>query len=1009
MWCALIFAASYSQLAFAVDPARALSQYVRDRWGPEQGFPRGPVYAITQTADGYLWIGTESGLVRFDGLNFRLITNDAAPISSVLGLVADDENNLWVRLQGPTLQRYRNGQFQDAMAKLGMAYSNVTVTSRSNRGGLLVARLESGVITHRAGKFDLLLAATPLARSPVISVAQTSDGDVWMGTRDAGLFRMAGNRVFAVERGLPDTKVNCLLPDGERGLWVGTDHGIARWNGTELTTKGIPVSLNQFQTLALASDRDKNLWVGTDSRGLLRLNSKGVSSLDVGNSGSPEAVTAIFEDREGNLWIGSAGGIERIRDSAFVTYSSAEGLPTDGSIPVFIDSSERVWFPPGRGGLWWLKDEQHGTVSAETLSKDVVYTIAGKDSEIWLGRQRGGLTRLRLHGSSVSTQTFTSRDGLAQDSVYSVLQTRAGTVWAGTLSGGASKLEKGKFATFTTANGLASNTVASILEGSDGTIWFATPAGVTAFSNGKWLSYKTADGLSSMNANCLLEDSQSVLWVGTSTGLAYKRGGVFRTATKTPASLREQVFGIAEDRLGWLWLATSNHVLRVRREGLLQGTLSDGDIREYGIADGLRGVEGVKRHQSVAKDHKGRIWFSLNRGISVVDPARLDASSLPAIPQIQGIAADGAAMGLEAVVRVPAGSQRIAVSFAGLSLSVPERVRFRYKLDGFDQTWGEALSAREAVYTNLGPGKYVFHVVASNPDGVWGKTEAAMTFDIAPFFWQSTWFRLSTVLASALMVAGLYRYRLHVLTQRLNVRFEERLAERTRIAQELHDTLLQGFLSASMQLHVATDGLPSDSAARKPLGRILELMGKVIDEGRNAVRGLRSGDSSSDLVQSFSRIGEEFAVDESVEFLVIVEGRPRPLHPLLRDEVYRIGREALVNAIRHSKAERIEVELDYSSKGFRVLVRDNGCGIEPSVLNAGRDGHWGLPGMRERAERIGGKFNVWSGAGAGTELALSIPGKLAFQTRNEVHGWRERWLRMSANGKPRGKGLEDNE
>jgi signal transduction histidine kinase len=222
---------------------------------------------------------------------------------------------------------------------------------------------------------------------------------------------------------------------------------------------------------------------------------------------------------------------------------------------------------------------------------------------------------------------------------------------------------------------------------------------------------------------------------------------------------------------------------------------------------------------------------------------------------------------------------------------------------------------------------------------------------------------------------------MHRLTQQLNMRFEERLAERTRIAQELHDTLLQGFLSASMQLHVADDQLPVDSPAKPLVNRVLTLMGRVIDEGRNAVRGLRSGhDDSYDLGQAFSRVAQELGLRPEVDFRVVMEGMPRALHPVIRDEVYRIGRESLVNAFRHSRASKIEVEVDYSASNLRILVRDNGCGIDPQVLRAGRDGHWGLPGMRERAEKVGAKLRVWSRAAGGTEVELTVPGLVAFQS-----------------------------
>ncbi len=451
-----------------------------------------------------------------------------------------------------------------------------------------------------------------------------------------------------------------------------------------------------------------------------------------------------------------------------------------------------------------------------------------------------------------------------------------------------------------------------------------------------------------------------------------------------PTALRAQILGIAEDRYGWLWMATSNHVLRVNREKLLQGVLAEGDVREYGLADGLRGVEGVKRHQSVLADPLGRIWFSLNRGISVVDPARLTRNSAPAIVHIQSISADGRVVPIGGAVHVPGGLQRIAFGYAGLSLSVPDRVRYRYLLEGFDHLWSDPVAIREAVYTNLAPGAYRFRLMASNQDGVWSSAEASIPFEVDPLFWQTWWFRTGLVFACAVVVLTFYRFRMQQMSSRLHMRFEERLAERTRIAQELHDTLLQGFLSASMQIHVATDSLPADSPAKPTLTRALQLMRQVIDEGRNAVRGLRStGSVSFDLEHVFSQVPQEVVshakTGEEVGFRVIVEGEQKPLHPLLRDDIYRIGREALINAFRHARAKNIEIELKYSPSRLRVLVRDDGCGIEPHILESGRDGHWGLPGMRERAEQIGARLHVYSSAVAGTEVELSVPGHVAFQ------------------------------
>jgi signal transduction histidine kinase len=535
-------------------------------------------------------------------------------------------------------------------------------------------------------------------------------------------------------------------------------------------------------------------------------------------------------------------------------------------------------------------------------------------------------------------------------------------------------------------NGLASNTVSAIEESADGTMFFATPNGLSALSNNHWRVYTASEGLPPGSVNCLLEDSRALLWIGTAKGLAFFDSGHVHVPREMPESLYEEIFGIAEDRNGYLWIAASNQVLRVKRDALLQGVMADADVREFGPADGLVGTQLVKRHRSVIRDPLGRIWFSMNRGISVVDPDRLAKNAVPALVHIESISADGRQIDMRDAVRIPAARRRVTFSYAGISLSAPERVKFRYMLDGFDNGWSEPLATRDAVYGNLSPRSYRFRVIASNANGLWNSQQASIGFEIESAFWQTWWFRIACAAAFLLATLAFFRHRMHRLATHLNLRFEERLAERTRIAQELHDTLLQGFLSASMQLYVAAEGLPAESQAKPALNRVLELMRQVTDEGRNAIRGLRLDQGSSvNLEQAFSRIPHELSLHDEIGFRIIVEGQSRPLHPLIRDEVYRIGREALVNAFRHSSAKSVEVELEYAPHHFRMLVRDNGSGIDPLVLESGRNGHYGLSGMRERAEQIGIRLNVWSSPSAGTEVELSVPGRVAFPAESSEH------------------------
>jgi ligand-binding sensor domain-containing protein/signal transduction histidine kinase len=975
--------------AHAVDPNRAFSQYARDQWDAENGFTGGQVNGFTQTPDGYLWIGTAKGLFRFDGLNFvtaQQLDSAFPSITNVLGLTTDAEGGLWVRTQG-SIFRYRNGVFEDITPDLTPG-SFITAMSRTFSGGVLLSNLMNGEILYGRKEIKSLASSKIFQTALVISLAETLDGRIWIGTRSDGLFYLSNGQIIPASEGLPDRKINSLLPLRDGQMWIGTDSGLALWDGTAISTKDIPPSLNHAQISALMRDRDGNLWIGT-SRGLLRLNIKDGSVLQETDKESPGEITALREDREGNIWIGSVQGIERLRDSPFVTYSASEGLPSESNGPIYVDSEGRVWFGPSNGGLYWMRDGKVTTVLKAGPGSDVIYSMYGGKDDLWAGRQQGGLTHFVFGQGPPVTETYTQADGLAQNSVYAVHENRDGTVWAGTLSGGVSELKDGVFTTYTTANGLASNSVASIEEGPDGTMWFGTRGGLSALSHGQLHTYTLHDGLPSDDVISLLPDPDGTLWIGTAGGLAILSSDKIHSVQALPESLREPILGIAEDGKGSLWVGTSSHVLKMNRAGLLNGALKEGDIREYGLADGLHGIEGVRRDHSVVTDQHGHVWFSLNRGISMIDPERV-GSSLPAIPHIEAVSNDGAPVAMQGVIHIPGPSQRIIFNYTGLSLSVPERIRFRYQLEGFDHGWTDSTTARQAVYTNLGPGTYRFRVTSSNSDGLWDGSEATISFKIEPAFWQAWWFQISCLLTLGLVVLLLYNLRMRQLARQMQSRLEERLEERERIARDLHDTLLQGFVSASMQLDVANDRLPADSPAKALVERVLQLMRQVSEEGRNAIRSLRSPQRDSrDLEEEFSRISEEVATDKQIDFRVIAEGLPRPLHPFIRGEAYRIGREAATNAFNHSKASKIEIEVEYLPRSLCIVVRDNGVGIDPHVLEAGREGHWGLSGMRERAEKIGAKLGVLSRTGTGTEVELSIPGHIAYQADSSVR-WTKR-------------------
>ena len=957
----------------ALDPNRLLSQYVREQWNTENGFPGRAVNGIAQTSDGYLWIGTDRGLIRFDGFNFKPVSFASIGIDSnvpILQLITDAGGTLWIRPQGTNLVRRKNGNFE----VVRFALYAITALSKGNNDGILISDIGRSIFRAVADDFQTLGPPPP---GPVVSMAETADGKIWLATLGGGLVLLTGGQSAKVNSGLLDRKINCLLPIGRDELWVGTDRGLYRGNSKGFRRIQLPQSLGSDQVLSIALDRDMNTWVGT-MRGLFRINTDGISLSEEDELRAGTGINALFEDREGNLWIGGTRWLDRIRDSAFVSYSSVGDHRFEHNGPVYVDPKSRSWFAPAQGGLWVL---ENGRVQAVTAipARDVVYSISGRADEVWAGLQRGGLTRLRFRDNVIEATRYTEKNGLAQNSVYAAYESRDGSVWAGTINGGVSNLKDGRFTTYTTRDGLASNTIFSILETHDGAKWFATPDGLSSFSNGRWRTYKVADGLPSPEVNCLFEDSSGILWGGTSGGLAFLGSNRFQIPHKMPDVLREQIFGMTEDKSGRLWIATSGHVLRVPRDKLLSGVVKAVDIQEYGRADGLESTEGVKRDRSVVSDSYGRIWFSLHSGLSVVAPSKLNGDSPPALPHIEAITTDGNALNLAASVQIPPSPKRITFEYTGLSLAAPERIRFRYFLENFDSDWSEPLAPREAVYTNLAPGFYRFRLVASNSDGLWNGPETAIAFNVAPAYYQTYWFRLSCVAVFITLLWALYQLRSRQLARQFNMTLEARVAERTRIARELHDTLLQGFQGITLRVQGVAKNMPKYDPLRKMIDDVLDGADEVLREARHRVRDLRRRTTGeNELADHLTKCGQELSRDHSTSFTLAVVGEPKALESTVQDEAYRIAREALTNAFQHASASKIETEVTYDSSALRIRVRDDGVGIDKAVLLDGQTEHWGVTGMRERACAIRAQLNIWSRDAAGTEVELVIPASIAY-------------------------------
>lgn len=964
--------------ALALSPDRGLAQYVHSAWGAEEGYAAGTIYAIAQSPDGYFWLGTERGLVRFDGSEFKVMEPplpDRIAEGAVRSVVQGKEGNLWVRLDGPRLLRYRDGVFEDAVAKFRISEAFFTAMSKNEAGNLLLWGPQNGALRFQGGDFHRI---SPHDRiGIVISVLEASTGVIWLGTRDDGLYEIENGKCIRI---LPDTKlhsVNALAPSEHGGVWIGSEAGLHLWEHGASVDLKLPMRLRKAQVYALVRDRHHNLWVGTDD-GLYRIDPEHRSVTGVLRDNDDATVSSIFEDIEGSIWFAGSHRIERLRDGMFTTFSSKETKLARVGGPIFVDDAGSAWFAPVSGGLFCIENGIVKRIEVPGLGKDIIYSIDGIKDDLWLGRQQGGLTELVRRGGHWRAHTFTQRDGLSQNSVYTVTRARDGSVWAGTVSGGVSLLRKGSFQTYAVSSGLPSNAIFSSVESADGKMWFASPGGLVSFDGTRWSTFTPTDSEPPLNVRTVFEDDRRRLWIGTSHGIAHFAHGHIEIPAGLPRVLKEEILSIGQDAQGFLWLATAEHVLQVDSAKLFDGTVTENDVQIYGVDDGLNETTGVRRDRSLLSDSFGRIWLSLSHSIAFADPKEAEGYRRPVSVRIESVSPEGAAPISGTDLKLPSDLRSITFQYAGTSTEMSQRTRFRYRLDGLDQSWSAGASSRQVVYTHLIPGDYTFRIMASNALGAWNGPEASVKFNVQPAFWQTWYFRTTSVLMGAFLVLVLYRIRMMQVTAQLDQRFQDRLAERARIAQDLHDTLLQGVISASMQIDVVQDHLPDDSSAKPMLLRVLQLMRQVTEEGRQALRGLRTIDNSASLEVALNRMLSEWGSTRDLENIVTIQGHSRLLAPAVFDEVYRIGREAYKNAVAHSGAARIEITMRYGARAFLLSVTDDGCGIDAQTLDHGREGHWGLSGMRERAEAIGAVLKIRTDSVRGTSVEVNVPAARAY-------------------------------
>ena len=981
-------------LAGALEPNQPLSQYAHATWSMESGWFRSSPYEVAQTSDGYLWIGTSTGLLRFDGVRFVPWSSqygEKLPSSEIVRLMAGRDGSLWIgTLAG--LSRWKAGR----------------LTNYSGEGVFAIFEDDGGAVWFGRGSF-------PKGGGPLCRVLDTSV------------------RCYGEKDGVPSvTGADALLKDPQGNLWMGGDTALFRWSPGSNTVYR-PAGLQAFAGMSgirgLVAARDGTLWVGIDNRGpglglqrLVQGQWKTFVSSEL--DGSTLDVKALLRDREDTLWVGTDKGIYRIRGDRVEHFDSKDGLSGNTVWGLAEDHEGNLWVTT-TGGLDRFSDTHVVSFSEREglRTPEVDSVLASHDGSVWVG----GAALLSNLQSSVSS-TFREIRGLPGSQVTSLLEDHAGQLWVG-IDDTLSIYSKGVFTKINRPNGLPIGLVVGITEDSQGSIWVevkgppptlmriqgmavqeehpapeipaarrvaADPKGGVwlGFMNGhlghyqvgKLATYQFARNDAAQVYQFLPGDDGSVLAATTSGVVGWRSGSLLNLSAKNglPCNI---VYAMTFDNQGNLWLFMECSLVEVPRSEL-QRWWGDSDakvkIKIFDTFDGVR--TGRSPFVAAARSTDGRLWFCNGLLLQMLDPDHLKKNSIAPPVHVEEAIADRRSYTLGNGLRLPPFTHNLEIDYTALSFIAPQKIRFRYKLEGEDAAWQDAGTRRQAFYNDLRPGRYRFRVIACNNDGVWNEEGATLDFSVTPAWFQMKSFRLLCALTVILIAWALYGLRVRHLSRVLSTRFDERLAERTRIARELHDTFMQTIQGSKLVADDALDHSGDSPRMRQAMKQLSLWLGQAAQEGRAALNSLRSSATqTNDLAAALQRVTEDGLIPESIAVAFSVAGHPREIHPIVRDEIYRVGYEAIRNVSMHSRASHIEIEIRYNH-GLVLRVKDNGVGIDPIVAEQGKEGHFGLNGMRERAHRIRGKLLIVSSPNAGTEVKLIVPGNMLFHPTNQLQG-----------------------
>jgi ligand-binding sensor domain-containing protein/signal transduction histidine kinase len=966
-------------------------QYTSRRWSTADGLPYHNVQAIAQTSDGYLWLGTAKGLVRFDGLRFTVLTPTKAPglaDEKVSSLRTDREGALWIGTS-IGLSVMRDGVI--SRVKDASLNGRIVVSLYQATDGAIWIGTDQGTLRWEDGRIHLFDRALMLSHSTARSFLADQNGVLWVAT-NKGLIRwQAGvETVFTDQNGLQTPTTRAVGRDRDGRLWVGTFKALSRFDDGSFRHFGRAEGLPDHNVSALYHDRHGTFWVGTYGGLGRRTGTNFITELS--SDGTPyDQVNQFFEDREGNLWLAAKDGLIRLNARQFSSYTTRHGLAHHNVTAVIENRLGYIWTGTWGGGAQQFRNGKFLAAKPISGTGVVLSMLEANDHSLWIGNDfDGGLHRLKQGKYS----HYWRDQGLGDDAIRVLMEDRHGNIWIG-CSTALNVFTNGTFRRYTKTNGLSHNTIRCLAEDTEGRIWIGTGAGLTVWQDGRFTVYNGKSGFSDAPITALRVDSQQSVWIGThGDGLYRWRDGTFRHYTTAHGLLTDEIADIIEDDLGSLWITSIHGIFSLAKnefDALDRGAASSLNAVSYTEADGLvSSICNAVSKPATWKGRDGRLWFATAKGLVVTDPKTAERKNevAPTVvieeilfdTQLRSSGGTPTLNGKQDILKLGPGRGELEIRFTALSLRASEKNRFKYKLEGLDVDWVDAGTRRAAYYNNLPPGTYTFHVKASNNDGVWNEMGASVALRLKPHFWQTWWFGFGISAAALGTVASSVRHLEKRKLARRLARLEQQHAierERARIAKDIHDDLGASLTRIAFlgELAEADKAKPEsvESYVRRITGAARETV-RSLDEIVWAVNPRK--DTLNSLIEYVAHYANEFLDGTDIACrLNFPENIPDiALSSETRHELFLVIKESLNNALKHAHATEIIVTIHWNDGRLRVEICDNGRGFDSNAESASRAGN-GLENMRKRVEAMNGRFELRSAAGKGTrvEMEVSLP------------------------------------